>query len=82
VWQTVAACCSVLQCDAVCCSVLQHAAVCCSTLQFVVVCTTSLDICVYVGVWSVYVYKLECRCISVSFFREFVADFIHLYVYV
>jgi len=39
VWrQSVAVCCSVLQCVAVCCSVLQCVAVCCSVLQCVAVC--------------------------------------------
>ena len=36
--QSVAECCSVLQCDAVCCSVLQCVAVCCSVLQCGAVC--------------------------------------------
>jgi len=41
--ESVAVCCSVLQCAAVCCSVLQCAAVCCSVLQCVVVCCNVLQ---------------------------------------
>jgi len=43
VTQSVAVCCSVLQCVAVCCSVLQCVAVCCSVLQCVAMCCVVLQ---------------------------------------